>query len=43
VYHLIWLMRALVVGRLRGHDTTVPVSAIARRSPRPSRRGASVG
>ena len=31
VYYLIWLMRALVAGRLRGHGTTVPVSAIARR------------
>jgi hypothetical protein len=29
VNHLVWLVRALGVGRLRGHGTTVPVSAIA--------------
>src|SRR5712692_2111470 len=38
VNHLVWLVRALVAGRLRGHGTTVPVSVITRRQPRPSRR-----
>jgi hypothetical protein len=31
VNHLVLLVRALGVGRLRGHGTTVPVSAVARR------------
>ncbi|HEX6513810.1 MAG TPA: hypothetical protein VF157_16010 [Chloroflexota bacterium] len=35
VDHLIWLMLALATGRLRGHGTTLPVSAITRRPPRP--------